>query len=83
MYILDTSKTPIPTDQLVDHDWWLLDDSHVLRMHYDMEGRFLGAEPLDSSASAHVESREALMSVAVPFEPWWAAHPEYHRAANL
>src|SRR5437868_7585515 len=44
VYVLDISETALPTRELIDHDWWLLDEEHVLRMHYDAEGRFLGAE---------------------------------------
>ncbi|WP_371783898.1 DUF6879 family protein [Streptosporangium subroseum] len=78
VYILDTSETPLPTKDLVDHDWWLLDDEHVLRMHYDPEGRFLGAEPLSSSSvGPYLACRDAVMKAAVPFEAWWDAHPQY------
>lgn len=80
VYILDTSETTPPMKDLLDHDWWLLDDEHVLRMHYDTEGRFLGAEPLPpSAAGVYRMCRDALMETAVPFGDWWGRHPQYRR----
>jgi hypothetical protein len=78
--ILDTAESPLPAVDLVDHDWWLIDDQHVLRMHYDADGRFTAAEPLPAAAAANYRAcREAVMKASVPFQAWWDTHPEYRR----
>ncbi len=79
--ILDLAERPLP-DAVVDHDFWLLDDAHVLRMHYDDAGRFLYgslvAEPL---VGLYRAARNAAWAVAEPFGTWWSARPHEHRAS--
>src|SRR5262249_1563778 len=48
--ILDLAENPCPAEVNIGHDFWLLDDTLVIRMHYDAAGRYLGAETLPSSA---------------------------------
>jgi hypothetical protein len=49
-------------------------------MHYDSQGRFLGAEvaPADRLAD-FVRDRDRAWAAAEPFDTWWARHPELHR----
>lgn len=77
--ILDTAERPRP-DGLVDHDFWLVDDRDVVRMHYDDAGRYLGAEPLDPDhAPRYRRARDVAVAAAEPFATWWARHPEERR----
>jgi hypothetical protein len=82
--IIDLSEQPRPED-LPDHDFWLIDDRHIVRMHYDDRGQFLGAEPLDDEQlPRYRQARDTAVTAAEPFGTWWARHPEewrIHRAA--
>lgn len=77
--ILDVSERPAPPG-LVDHDFWLIDDEHAIRMYYDDDGRFVGAEPVPELLEAYRQSRDAAIAAAEPFADWWRDHPEEHRA---
>jgi len=80
--ILDLSETPEPTG-LVDHDFWLADNELVVLMHYDDAGQFLGGEALPATETPrYVAARNAAWEAATPFEPWWAARPQYHRSTR-
>ena len=69
-----------PPDDIVDHDFWLIDDRHAIRMHYDDRGRFLGAESAaEGQLPRYQRAREAALIAAEPFTAWWARHPEEHR----
>jgi hypothetical protein len=59
-------------------DFWLLDDSHVVVMHYGPEGQFLGAERAEDVAP-YRDVAQLAMEPAEPFATWWARHEEYHR----
>lgn len=79
IYILDTAETPRP-EGLISEDYYVLDDERVLAMRYDGDGRLLGGEPLpDSETSRYVRSREIALAHAVPFERYWAEHPQFWR----
>ncbi len=79
--ILDLAERPRPSGLDVDHDFWLLDDRDVIRMHYDQDGRFLGGEILDAIAVPRYRAaRDAALETAEPFTGYWQRHPEYHRA---
>jgi hypothetical protein len=78
--VLDLAERPRPGG-VPDEDFWLLDDEAVLIMHYDDQGRFLGAEPADQAKlSRYCNAREAAWDAAEPFADYWARHLEYHRA---
>lgn len=65
----------------ITHDFWLLDENKVLRMHYDEMGRFEGASiPKRSALSDYSRTRELLWGGAQPFHTWYPAHPELLRA---
>jgi hypothetical protein len=77
--IVDLAERPRP-EGLVDHDFWLIDDRHAIRMHYDERGRFLGAEPLDEAQlPRYRRARDSSGATAEPFTSWWERHPEEWR----
>lgn len=79
VFILDTAERRRP-DGLVDEDFWLFDDTHVVRMHYREDGEFLGKELLEDPDLEHYRAqRDLSMQQAVPFNEYWRAHPQYHR----
>src|SRR6266536_3599232 len=47
--ILDLAEVSRPPG-LIDEDFWLIDDAHVIRMHYDGRGAFVGAELMPAEA---------------------------------
>jgi len=78
--ILDLAEQPAPP-QLVDHDFWLINDEHGIRMHYDTDGRFVGAEPASvSELPRYRQARDVALAAAEPFAVWWARHPDEWRA---
>ncbi|MGH3792205.1 MAG: DUF6879 family protein [Pseudonocardiaceae bacterium] len=62
-------------------DFFLVDDEHLIRMHYTADSQPLGAEAECSPAVVAVYRRiaDVMWSEAEPFEQWWAAHPQFHR----
>lgn len=82
--IIDLAERPLPPG-LPDHDFWLIDDRHAIRMHYSDGGRFLGAEPADpGDLPRYQRARAAVLACAEPFGSWWRRHTEEwreHRAA--
>jgi Family of unknown function (DUF6879) len=56
----------------VDHDFWLFDDSIVVRMEYDDEGRFV--RPVaEQDATTYRRCRDAVMARSVPLKEWKGA----------
>ncbi|MGH8903007.1 MAG: DUF6879 family protein [Egibacteraceae bacterium] len=83
VHILDTAERPRPQG-LPNEDFWLLDDIKVIRMHYDVENRFVGGELLpESEALKYCRYRDLAVAAAVPFDEYWAAHPQYWRESWL
>jgi hypothetical protein len=81
--ILDLTERPRPPGLDVDHDFWVVDDQDVIRMHYDQDGRFIGAEVLAPAAIPRYQAtRDAALAAAEPFSGWWARHPQYHQVNN-
>ncbi|MGH3648725.1 MAG: DUF6879 family protein [Micromonosporaceae bacterium] len=81
--IIDRSEREAP-NLPVDHDFCLIDDTHAVRMNYDDECRFVGAEQVDESDVApYKEARDLLVHASEPFEEWWAQHPEEWRANRV
>jgi hypothetical protein len=69
--ILDTSQVELP--DLPDHDYWLFDESTVLRMNYADDGTFLGAEHLtDGSVAEYLAYRDRAVGVSVPYAEYWS-----------
>jgi len=80
--IVDLTEQSLP-DPFPDHDFWLLDGQHVVRMHYDSRGRFVGASvPAVDDVALYRQARDAAWAVARPFTAWWQSHPEFHRAGR-
>ncbi len=51
-------------------------------MHYDDDGRFLGATAVDPvELGRYQAAHDAAWRAAKPFDDWWGQHPQYHRAA--
>ncbi|MEE2039072.1 hypothetical protein Q8791_17810 [Nocardiopsis sp. CT-R113] len=78
IHVLDLAERKLPAE-VVDHDFWLLDDKYPLRMHYSPKGEFIGGELVDS-LELYQKARDAALASAEPFAPWWARHPEEWRA---
>lgn len=78
--ILDLTETP-DLDLPEVGDFFVMDGSTVIRMHYDRDGVLLGAEIMQDSAAAYVALRALLWRAAEPFSAWWARHPRYHLRA--
>jgi hypothetical protein len=80
--ILDLPVDGRPQELIdIDHDFWLLDAEQVLRMHYNADGTFRGAELLRADRTpCYQAARDVAWEMAEEFTSWWATHPEYHRA---
>ena len=77
--ILDLAERPQPSLD-IDRDFWLLDGELAVRMHYDQDGRFVGAEVMPPSELPRYQAAwEAVLEAAEPFTSYWRRHPEYHR----
>ncbi len=77
--ILDLAEQPKPA-ALTAEDFWLIGDGRAVRMHYDPDGKFLGAEVAPrNEVPRYRAARDAAWEAAVPFTDYWAAHPQYHR----
>jgi hypothetical protein len=58
---------------LPDHDFWLLDDSEIYRMHYTDGGKFEGAELLPADRLPEYRRyRDIAQANAVPLEEYQA-----------
>lgn len=76
--ILDGGTMRRPAE-LVEEDFWLVDNGLVAVMHYDEDGRYLGATvPPPAEVPRYRAARDAAWQAAMPFQEWWTAHPEYH-----
>jgi len=61
-------------------DFFLIDNAHALRMIYDDNDRFVGAEAVSPvEAVQYRQVADAAWTLAEPFASWWASHPEHHR----
>lgn len=76
--VLDLAERERPAE-LVDEDFWLLDNEHVLRMVYDAAGRFEGTL-LAADPEPYRAARDAAVSAADEFLSWWERHTQYRRA---
>ncbi len=79
--ILDLTDIPTP-GWLGEHDFWLIDDTHPIQMHYDESGRFLGADAVPELLDTYRHTRDAAIAAAEPFVLWWTNHPEEHRRTH-
>lgn len=80
--ILDLTERPRP-DGFLEDELWMLDQERVALMRYDDAGRFSHADTAEGDAATPWrESCAAAWRAAEPFTAWWAAHPQYRRAAG-
>ena len=79
--ILDLAERPLPPPLVgIDHDFWLIDGQTVIRMHYDGDGRFDGAEVLPSADLPRYQAaRDAALAGAELFPAYWERHPQFHQ----
>jgi hypothetical protein len=75
--ILDLAERPEPVGLIMD-DFWLFDDGAVLVMHYDDDGRFTGAEPVEDNGR-YRKALQVAWQAAEPVSAYWRSHPQYHR----
>lgn len=69
--VLDLSESPVPG--LPDHDFWLFDETTVLKMHYTGNGEFFGAELLPPDRTGdYLTYRDAALNAAVPYTEYWS-----------
>lgn len=75
--ILDLTETGADLAEIGDFS--VFDHTHVIFMHYDADGAFLGATVVEQNPEYFVALRDLLWHLAAPFPAWWARHPEHHR----
>lgn len=58
---------------LPDHDFWLFDDEHVVRLHFSADGSFLGRDLGERPDLGRYRAwRDDALSHGVPFDDWTA-----------
>lgn len=69
--VLDLTDQTAPA--LPDHDFWLFDESTVVKLLYRPDGTQIGRELLaDPDVGAYLSYRDAAWRNAVPFSDYWA-----------
>lgn len=73
--IADADQHPQQLAPLVGEDFWLLDDTTVVAMRYDVFGRFTGSLTITdpSLVAGYLARRDRAMAYAVPLEEYLAA----------
>jgi hypothetical protein len=70
VFILDHADNPVPG--LPEHDFWIFDERTIVRMFYDPQGAYEGAEILPAHHLAeYVRYRDLAMKHAEPFASFW------------
>lgn len=78
IFVIDPAEMDLPPE-VMEHDYWLLDDEHAVRMHYGPDGTFHGGTVEPKLLADYRRCRDLAMAAAAEFDTWWAAHPEHHR----
>ena len=82
--VLDLASTALPEPLQGLQDFWLLDDAHVLVMHYDERGRFLGGKIApDAELSRYQAAQRAAEAAAESFPTWWARRTDLRRPRQV
>lgn len=71
--ILDVTDKPDPG--LSRHDFWMFDESKVVRMDYADDGTYLGDELLEVNPARYVEWKRIALDLAEPFTEYAARWP--------
>lgn len=77
--VLHRGEHHIP--DLIEMDFWIVDDADVVLMRYDEDGRFDCAEVTTNDLAAFLHTRDTAWAAAEPFGSWWSRHPELRRAS--
>ena len=65
--------TDAPGPELPDHDFWLFDESTVVKLLYRPDGTQIGRELVaDPDLDTYLSWRDAAWQEAVPFRDYWA-----------
>lgn len=81
--VLRRGEHELPHD-LIEAEYWIVNDSIAIGVLYDRHGRFRGAGWLGPEESAeYLRDRYRMWQAAEPFAWWWARHPEFHRSRRL
>ncbi|MGH3848718.1 MAG: DUF6879 family protein [Pseudonocardiaceae bacterium] len=81
--ILDLDEQPAAGALQRTGDFWVVEHQHVALVRYDDQGHHQGEVAVeDTSATGYVAAAELAWQLGVPFADWWAAHPQYRRAAQ-
>ena len=68
--------------ELVEEDFWVINNNLVVTMTYDREGGFERADVVaPDERDRYLMGRDAAWSAAEPFPRWWTRHPELHRTS--
>lgn len=68
--VLDLTGRPVPA--LPDHDFWLFDESVVVKMLYRPDGTQVARELVENpDVGAYLRYRDAALRDAVPFRDYW------------
>jgi hypothetical protein len=82
VYVADRDAHPDLAE--LAEDFWLLDDRIVLRMHYDDEGHYVGADlAADVALDGYRRQRDLALAHARPLDEWRAAHRRQLEELNL
>jgi hypothetical protein len=71
VHVLRIGEHQLPSE-LVDHAYWLLDDTHPVHMHYAPTGQFTGATVEPDLLERYRAARDEAWRLAEPFTAWWA-----------
>ncbi|MBT2229178.1 DUF6879 family protein [Nonomuraea sp. NEAU-A123] len=72
-FILDLAEHDVPG--LPDHDFWLFDERKTVRMGYDSQGAYTGADVLpESQTSEYIRYRDIALKHAEPLASFWERH---------
>lgn len=81
--VLSLNDTPAAAPVMALGDFSVIESVHAVRMRYAADGSYEGAAVIgDDAATSYRTLAELAWNLATPFADWWAAHPQYHRAAR-
>lgn len=78
--VLDLTATGLDLPDV--GDFFVVDGTTAIRMHYADDSTFLGATVVNAVPETYVALRDLLWSAAEPFSAWWARHPQPGRPSQ-